>query len=139
MPDLGIPRIKCKVDTGARSSALHAFFIETFRERGKDRVRFGIHPKQRRTTSEKVCCADVLDQRVVTSSDGNRQTRIFISTLLVIGEHRVPIEASITDRDNLRFRMLLGRTAFRGDFVVDASRSYVAGLPRLEKIQGENK
>lgn len=130
MPDLGIPRIKCKVDTGARSSALHAFYLEAFNSRGKQRVRFGIHPLQLRTDRECVCTADVLDQRIVTDSGGHREQRYVIETRILVGDEDWPIEITLTDRDTMRFRMLLGRTAIKKKFVVNPASSYLMGKPR---------
>lgn len=131
LPDLGIKRLKCKVDTGARSSALHTFFVEQFVEDGRDRVRFGIHPFQRRTDRERICVADVLDERIVSDSGGHREKRIAIRTDVVLGDHRWSIEMTLTARDGMRFRMLLGRTAMRGKYLVDSGAAYVAGKPVL--------
>lgn len=130
LPELGIPRIKCKVDTGARSSALHAFYLEPFNSGGTQRIRFGIHPFQRRTDRECVCTADVLDQRIVTDSGGHREQRYVIETRIVLGDEDWPIEITLTDRDTMRFRMLLGRTAINKKFVVNPASSYLAGKPR---------
>ena len=129
LPGLGIQKIKCKVDTGARTSALHAYFLEPFREDGKRRIRFGIHPVQRRTDVSCVCTADILDQRVVTDSGGHRERRYVIVTDVVIGTYRWPVEITLTDRDTMRFRMLLGRTALHRRFLVNPSTSYRAGPP----------
>ena len=129
LPELGIPRIKCKVDTGARSSALHAFYLEPFKSRGKHRIRFGIHPFQRRTDRECICTADVLDQRIVTDSGGHRENRYVIVSTIVVGDEGWPVEITLTDRDTMRFRMLLGRTAIKNKFVVNPASSYLAGKP----------
>jgi len=138
LPELAISRIKCKVDTGARTSALHAFFVETFCEGGRERVRFGIHPYQGRRDIERLCNAEVIDHRMVTDSGGHREKRVFIRTTVVIGKLSWPVELSLTDRDTMRFRMLLGRTSVQGRFLVDPARSYVAGKP-LKKDSPNNR
>lgn len=130
LPELDIARVKVKVDTGARTSTLHAFYVRQFFDAGVKRVRFGVHPHQGRTDFEQHCVADVLDERDVMDSGGHRELRIFIRTLVVIGGRRLPIQITLTDRDTMRFRMLLGRTAMRGIFVVDPRRSFAAGEPQ---------
>lgn len=126
LPDLGLEWIKCKVDTGARSSALHAFDLERFVDDGTDRVRFQLHPLQRHTDLVHVCTATVIDERVVSDSGGHRESRLFISTRVRIGEQTWPIELSLTERDTMRFRMLLGRTAIADRFNVAPGSSYLS-------------
>ncbi len=127
LPDLGIPAIKAKLDTGARTSSLHAFMIETFRSGGRLKVRFGIHPLQRRQDIEIFCSADVVDQRYVIDSGGHRELRYFIETPVRIGQRSWDIEISLSNRDIMRHRMLLGRTAMQGRLLVDPQGSYLAG------------
>jgi hypothetical protein len=130
LPELGITRIKAKIDTGARTSTLHTFYVQRFIEAGVKRVRFGVHPFQSRTNVERHCVADLSDEREVTDSGGHRELRVFIRVRMIIGAQQFPIQVSLTDRDTMRFRMLLGRTAMRGRFLVDPKRSFVAGEPR---------
>ncbi len=127
LPDLGLGHIKAKVDTGARTSAIHAFSVRTYEEDGRERVEFLVHPIQKDTDVVVTCHADVFDRRVVSDSGGHKEERIVIETTLVIGEHAWPVEATLTARDDMLFRMLIGRTAIKRRAVVDPARSYVVG------------
>ena len=127
LPELGLPVIKCKVDTGARTSALHAFEVETELRDGVEIVRFAVHPVQERDDLVVRCEAPLLDRRTVTDSGGHREQRCVITTDLVVAGQRWPVELTLTDRDSMRFRMLLGRTALAGRALVDPRRSFVTG------------
>jgi hypothetical protein len=127
LPDLGVARIKAKIDTGARSSALHAFAVERVRRRGKDLVRFAIHPLQRSSRREVVAEAEMVDERIVRSSNGVHALRPVILTRVELLGDAWPIELTLASRDEMGFRMLLGRQAVRGRFLIDPGRSYLAG------------
>lgn len=127
LPDLGIEYIKAKVDTGAKTSALHAFSCDVYYERGIKFVRFRIHPWQKRTDIEQSCSAEVVDERVVSDSGGHRERRLVIATRVCLDDKCWPIEMTLTNRDNMQFRMLLGRTAIRGKFGVQPGASYLIG------------
>jgi hypothetical protein len=134
LPDLGLERLKAKVDTGAATSALHAIHIRRFTEDGRPRVRFDVHPEQRRTDVSRHCVADVIDERVITSSNGHRERRLVIRTRLVIGGVRYPVELTLTNRDTMGFRLLIGRRAMRHRLLVDPGASFLAGAADSEPL-----
>ena len=127
IPDIGIPAIKAKVDTGAKTSALHAFSVEPFKHQGTEMVRFLVHPLQKRIDIVLVCEAPIVDQRIVTDSGGHREMRYVIETSIVLGGETVQTEMTLTDRDTMQFRMLLGRRTMSGRFTVDPEASYLMG------------
>ena len=126
LPELQIPAIKAKIDTGARTSALHAFFVEPFAKDGLQMVRFGVHPLQKRLDLGIVCEAPVKDYRSVSDSGGHREMRYVIETEICLGDRTVRAEVTLTNRDNMKFRMLLGRTAMEG-MSVFPDKSYLMG------------
>lgn len=127
LPELDVPAIKVKVDTGARTSALHACSIEPFSRAGQDYVRFRLHPLQRRTDVERVCEALVKDRRIITDSGGRRERRYIIETPICYGGVEWPIEITLTNRGTMQFRMLLGRTAMADRLIVDPAASFLGG------------
>ena len=131
LPDLGIGLIKAKVDTGARTSCLHTFRTEPYTENGERRVKFWVHPLQNDLQEVIECDARVLDERNVSDSGGHKELRLVVETTLVVGDQSWPIEMTLTNRDSMRFRMLIGRTAMAGRAIVSPEASYLAGQPAL--------
>lgn len=124
LPDLGIPSLKAKVDTGARTSALHARLIEPCIKDGASFVRFKVQPVPRRPAIEIACEAPVLGQRAVTSSNGETELRFVIGTIIEVGAQRWPIEITLTNRAMMNFRMLIGRQALLPGMLVDPKTSF---------------
>ena len=133
LPDLDVGRIKAKIDTGARTSALHAFRITPFTKDGAAYVRFVVHPLQRASKPEVTCVALVIDHRGVTDSGGRVEQRYVIRTTLKLGKSRWPIELTLTNRDQMGFRMLIGRQALRRRYLVDTGRSFIARKKKKQK------
>lgn len=127
LPGLGVDAIKVKLDTGARTSSLHAFDMERFDLDEAPMVRFEIHPRQRSSDDAVQVEAEVVDERLVRNSGGGQELRPVIETLVQVGDKSWPIELTLTRRDEMGFRMLLGRQALRKRAVVDPGSSYRAG------------
>ena len=118
-------RIKAKIDTGARSSALHAFDIQTFEIDGQPRVKFKIHPQQRDTNKIVIAEAKLIDERKVRSSSGQEELRPVILSEINLMKKKWQIELTLTNRELMGFRMLLGRQAVRGMFLINPGKSYL--------------
>jgi len=136
LPEFGVVAIKAKIDTGARTSAIHAFSIEPFEREGESWVRFGMHPNQHESETEIWCVSKILEQRNVIDSGGHTEQRYVIKTDVTLGESTWAIEATLTNRDSMLFRMLLGRTAMSsGNIIVDPALSYLARQRNSTNIQ----
>lgn len=127
LPDLGLPAIKAKIDTGAKTSALHAFYTERYRKNGRDMVKFLIHPLQRNLEFQLECHAPLADYRAVSDSGGHSEMRCVITSNVKLGDAIWPIELTLTNRDTMRFRMLLGRRAMENRALVNPQASYLCG------------
>jgi len=138
IPELGISGIKAKTDTGARSSCLHThnFEVYTCEESGIDRVRFHLHPLVKKKSLELTCDWPVHSMRAVKSSNGINEIRPFILVPLKIGDIEWSVELSLSNREGMKFRMLIGRTALREKFLVNPAKSYLLG-PSLSKSYGK--
>ena len=139
LPELNIAQIKAKIDTGARSSALHAFMIDPYRRGGQRWVMFAIHPKQKHADVSIECHALVKDRRLVSDSGGHKQRRYVIETRLILGQSVITAEMTLTNRDAMLFRMLIGRTAMNNRFIIDPSASYLQGKPNLCLVQCQSQ
>ncbi len=125
LPGLGIDKIKAKIDTGARTSCLHAFKLESFTKEEKLWVRFWIHPNQHDVDTVVVCEAEVIAERTVRDSGGHEESRYVIKSDICLGGQTWPAEITLTNRENMAFRMLLGRTAMHHRIIVDPTASFL--------------
>jgi hypothetical protein len=125
LPQLGIEKIKAKIDTGARTSALHAFDLDYFTREDQEMVKFKVHPYQKDSHTTISAEAKLLEHRTVTNSGGYGQFRPVIKTQVQLGSYQWEIELTLTNRDVMGFRMLLGRQAVKKRFLVDSSKSFL--------------
>lgn len=125
LPDLNVEYIKVKIDTGAKTSSLHAFDLKTYTDGGREWLQFDIRPFQDNETITHTCRSPIVDHRWITSSSGHKQKRFIIETTLTLGEYSSLIEISIANRDEMGFRMLVGRNAPKGRILVDPSHSFL--------------
>ncbi|MBA4276036.1 30S ribosomal protein S6--L-glutamate ligase [Flavobacterium sp.] len=135
LPELGIPTIKARVDSGAKTSALHAINIAPFKKEGQNWVKFDINPIQNNVKTVIHCEAPLVDKRIVKSSSGFREERYVIQTNLEIGNSNWHIEMTLTNRDSMGFRMLLGREAMSGRVLVDPEQQYLLGQPTNDSLK----
>lgn len=126
-PDLAVEKINAKIDTGAKSSAIHAFRIREIDIDGEPHAEFFLHPLQGRTRPEIACCEPIVDRRVIRSSNGQEAERLVIRTRLAMGERIWKIDLTLADRDAMGFRLLIGRDALGRKYLVNPAASYVLG------------
>ncbi len=127
LPELGVPAIKVKIDTGARTSALHAFDINRISENGQELVEFNVQPVQRNTNLTIRAKASLVDIRQVSDSGGHTENRLVVSSPITIGSVTKHIDITLTERHNMLFRMLVGRTTLADDFFVNPAASFLCG------------
>ena len=130
LPDLDVPWVKAKLDTGARSSAIHAFDLEEVERDGEDWVEFAIHPWQRSELDEVRVELPIADRRIVRSSTGHEEERLVVETTIRVVGLGLRAELTLANRDEMGFRMLVGREAMRGAVLVDPGRSYLGERPK---------
>jgi ribosomal protein S6--L-glutamate ligase len=130
-PQLHIPAIKVKIDSGAKTSALHAWDVKPIQRQGEQYVHFIVHPLQRNMLLTRECCERLIDYRLITSSNGQQELRYVIATEITLGSRSWEIEVSLTNRDNMAFRMILGRDALKGQAIIDPAKILRQG--RLSK------
>ena len=136
LPDLGLPAVKAKIDTGAKTSALHAYDIQIYDNYNVPFVRFEVDPLQGKKDRQVICEAPLVEKRIITSSNGEREIRPVILTALTFGPTTINAELTLTSRHKMNFRMLLGREALRkAKFVVEPSKSFLLGkIKNPEKL-----
>ena len=139
LPQLGIDRVKVKVDTGARTSAIHAADLVATQEDGQEYVSFTLHPLQENTQVSVACRAPVKEHRVIKDSGGREETRVVIETNVQLGDDCWPIEVTLTDREHMGFRMLLGRNAIRSLYYVDPTNSFLQTAPEADDREFEEE
>ncbi|NJN49304.1 MAG: 30S ribosomal protein S6--L-glutamate ligase [Alkalinema sp. RL_2_19] len=135
LPNLNLPLIKTRVDSGAKTSSLHAYNIHPFEEKGETHVRFSVHPIQKNRRLVTQCRAKVHDQRVIKSSNGVSESRFVILTQLIMDDQAWDIEVTLTNRDAMGYRMLLGREAMRDRVLVDPASRFLLGKVTEEQVQ----
>ncbi|MFZ4714438.1 MAG: ATP-dependent zinc protease [Bacteriovoracaceae bacterium] len=133
LPDLDLLAIKAKVDTGAKTSSLHAFDIKTFKKSGHLYTKFKIHPLQDSKEVIVNCQAKVVDERVVSDSGGHKEKRLVILTPIMIGKHVFETEITLSDRESMHFRMLLGRATLKKKFLVNPQSSFKLGQTEIQE------
>ena len=140
LPDLGVDWIKAKIDTGARTSSLHAFDIQEFDREGESWVRFRVKPWQDSQEDTVVVETPVHDRRAVRSSSGHAQERLVVMLLIRLVDREVLAEVTLSNRDEMGFRMLIGREALRRGYAVDPARSFLGGrAPREARRRNRGK
>lgn len=132
LPVLGLPAVRAKIDTGARTSALHAYDVQIIRTGKQPMVHFKVHPVDKSTSIVRTCKAPLMGKRIVISSNGKRESRPVIATIVRVGDTAFFTELTLTGRHEMNFRMLLGRKALRaGKFTVNPGKSFMMG--KVEK------
>ncbi|MGD9592970.1 MAG: ATP-dependent zinc protease, partial [Candidatus Berkiella sp.] len=131
LPELNLPAIRAKVDTGAKTSTLHAFMVEKIVENNETKVHFGIHPIPGRPEIEIFCKALLVDEREIISSNGTSELRYVIRTSAQFGNKKWPIEITLTDRETMAYRMLIGRSAMQNRLLVVPEKSFLLGTRNL--------
>jgi ribosomal protein S6--L-glutamate ligase len=133
-PDLNLPAVKAKIDTGAKTSCLHADNLKVFKKNGVDYIRFEVHPIQKNRDVTRICEAPIIDHRIIISSNGEREKRYVINTNFQFGDRIFTADITLTTRYGMRFRMLLGKEALKtGRFIIDPAKSYSFG--RLKNVK----
>jgi len=138
LPELGVPAVKVKIDTGARTSALHAIDVERKKVDGKDMVSFTVQPVQRNKNVMVRAQAPLIDIRSVSDSGGHTENRYVISSKLILGGLERDIDITLTERNSMLFRMLIGRTALAGGVLVDPAASFLFGRKSTRLIYSSN-